>query len=100
MIGAAFERCHHRKDFVVRNRIVISMGTALALANVPTLASAEPAQSANPAGSLSIASVRAPAKTTAKNHFSQGATIGIVLALGVIAGGIIAVTGDDDSDSR
>jgi len=68
-----------------------------ALVTVPTLASAAPI-AANPAASLSVASPARVGTTTRDESelAGNGKIIAIVLALGVVAGGIIAITNDDD----
>jgi len=78
-----------------------AMSAAIALATVPTMASA----AQNPASSLSVASnARVASATSHKSDLAgmsgNGKIIAIVLALGVVAGGIIAITKDDKSASN
>lgn len=71
-----------------------ALSAAVALATVPTMASA----ATNPAQSLSIApSVRSATVTKGKSDLAgNGQIIAIVLALGVVAGGIIAVANNNN----
>ena len=71
---------------------------AFALATIPTIASAAP-QNAATTSSMAT-STRASTVTKDKSHLSRGAIIGIVLSLGVIAGGIIAISNNDDDNNR
>lgn len=69
---------------------------ATALVAAPAMAAP-----ANPASSLSLGkSVRANAPTSKRSKLSQGGLIVAVLSAGVVAGGIIAVAKDDNSDSN
>ena len=72
---------------------------ALSLAAVPILASAAPV-AANPAAALSVApTARVGTATKDKSDLAgNGKIIAIVLALGVVAGGIIAIA-DDNNDN-
>lgn len=73
-----------------------------AAALVSTQAVAAPVASANSALSLSTAkSVRVGSTAKRGNKLAgTGAIIVAVLAAGVIAGGVIAITDDNDSDSN
>lgn len=77
-------------------KMLIAAATAMSLTATPVLAAA-PA-----ASSLSLAQSPRAAKATGKSEklAGSGAIIAGVLALGVVAGGIVAVTNDGDSDSN
>lgn len=79
--------------------------SAFALAAIPVAASAAPAV-ANPAGSLSISSVRAGTPTSKTNKLAglqDSSLVPIVIGIGIIAGVtylIVDHEDDDNSDSN
>ncbi len=80
-------------------KIASMFAAAMTLAAAPAVA----APVANPAATLSVAkSARAGTVTKGKSELAApGAIVGLVLAAAVVAAGvIIAVDGDDDSDSN
>lgn len=79
----------------MRLKTITALSAAAALATVPTMASA----ASNPAQSLSIApSVRAHSASKDKNDLTgNGRIIAIVLAAGVVVGGIIAVADSNNN---
>lgn len=81
-------------------KIITVAAAAFALVSVPTLASAAPAVQQSAASALSLSpTVRAATPSNGKSHMTKkGAIIGGVLALGVIAGAIIAITNDNDNN--
>jgi|GEM_PF-5986955 len=85
----------------MRYRDITAAFAAMTLVAVPTLASAAPVAAQNPASALSLSSTdRAATATKGKSKLSRGGIIGVVLALGVVAGGIIAISKDDNPASR
>ncbi|MDQ2892317.1 MAG: hypothetical protein M3R64_04390 [Pseudomonadota bacterium] len=83
-------------------KIITVAAAAFALVSAPTLASAAPAVPQNAASTLSLSPVaRAATASTGKSHMTKrGAIIGGVLALGVIVGGIIAITNNNNNNGR
>lgn len=77
-------------------KLLIAATAALSLTATPVLAAA-PA-----AAKLSLAGSPRAAKATGKSEKleGRGAIIAAVLAAGVVVGGIIAISNDDDSDSN
>ena len=68
---------------------------ALAMSATPALAAP-----ANPAASLSVAkSVRASSPTARSNKLAGGTIIPVVLALAIVAGGVIIAVDDNKSKS-
>lgn len=83
----------------MRLKSLIAAGCAVTLSASPVLA----APAANSASSLSVSkAVRASTPSGKKSDLAApGAIVGLILAAAVVAGGvIIAVDGDDDSDSN
>jgi len=59
------------------------------------------AQAANPAQSLSVAkSVRASTPAAKKSDLAGFGVVGLLIAAGVVAIGVIAIVQDDDADSN
>ena len=79
-------------------KTLTASAAALALVGVPTMAAAAPVQTVNPATSLSVSKARVGTPSKRKSLIGgTGAIIAGVLALGVVAGGIVAVVNDDDT---
>lgn len=78
---------------------LLAAAAVLSMTATPVLAAAPAAPAAS---KLSLAGSPRAAKATGKSEKLEGsgAIIAAVLAAGVVAGGIIAVTNDGDSDSN
>jgi hypothetical protein len=74
---------------------------AIAAAAVSMTAAPALAAPANPAGSLSVAkSVRASSPSAKSNRLAGGAIVPAVLALAVVAGGIVIAVDNGNSKSK
>jgi hypothetical protein len=88
-----------RREYAMTYKNIAAAVAAFAFAAVPTMASAASASSANPAAALSLSpNARSASPTNGKSRLAgNGRIIAIVLALGVVAGGIIAIADSNDN---